>query len=379
MRRAGAVSVAACSAWVAARVVEEQIPFEVIDRRLGIDRSYEERAFWSSTHASGAAQPLQVADVRSDNVAMSRTCAAGALAEVSDSALGGFRISSAPSLLQDAGDGAHLSGSAPRGSVVAFYHGIVYGPIIGRFKLACSGSEYALAMVDSYLIDGLTTGSGSSLGPLINHPPPGTGPNVMFYPVCCDADALPASSAAALHRISWYDSPPLTFDGRRHVRTTLIVALRDLEDEELLVDYVRTRQHTRAPIPAVPPHGPTNRGPARCDTAHSATTRARQPPSGTIRWRAKAKLANANGTRRAPLLTTLTEPTDKVRSTGKWHATRRMHGRWMRHALSRHRTFGNGKRSKSRSSGAPFVWAAGRGTSGGCTCTPLRSHLTPYS
>ena len=61
-----------------------------------------------------------------------------------------------------------------------------------------------------------------------------------------NTDTLPVASVAALRRVSWYDQPPLTFDGGRHQRTMVLVALRDLEDEELFVDYC---YHSECPFP----------------------------------------------------------------------------------------------------------------------------------
>ena len=238
---AAAATASAGAAYLGARVLEEQVPFERIDHRLGIDRAFEERAFWSSTHAEGAQMPCDIPTMRAANVVTA--CARLAAALVVD-AMPSFRLLSAPSGLPNAGDGAHVTGFAARGSVVAFYHGPVYTPIIGRMKLLFGSSEYVLAMHDSYMIDGLTSGTGSSLGPLTNHPPLDTTPNVMFYPVCCDTASLPVESASALREICWYERPPLTFDGQRYVRTTLLIALRDIEDEEILVDYVRTPKQT---------------------------------------------------------------------------------------------------------------------------------------
>ena len=80
-------------------------------------------------------------------------------------------------------------------------------------------------------------GSSSLCGPLCNHPNKGCQPNVMYYPAICDTRSLPSGSADALRRISWYDQPPWTFDGARRQRTLVLIALRDLEDEELFVDY----------------------------------------------------------------------------------------------------------------------------------------------
>ena len=42
---------------------------------------------------------------------------------------------------------------------------------------------------------------------------------------------------AELRRINWYAATPLTFDASRRMRTVVMVALRDVGDEELFADY----------------------------------------------------------------------------------------------------------------------------------------------
>ena len=149
--------------------------------------------------------------------------------------------------MKNSGDGAFLQGKVARGTIVTFYPGAVCTPIFGRLKLLFRSltSSYVVQLPDSYMIDGSPSratadgaaGTSCLCGPLCNHPPPCTTPNVMFYAAVCDSDALPAASADALRRISWYDAPPLTYDARRLQRTMVMVALRDLADEELFVDY----------------------------------------------------------------------------------------------------------------------------------------------
>ena len=105
-------------------------------------------------------------------------------------------------------------------------------------------SEYTMVMHDSYLIDGQPSGGTKSeegaswllCGAFANHPCCGEQPNAMFYPIACDADDLPAASVDALRQISWRDTTPLTSEGHM-LRVVAVVALRDLQDEELFVDY----------------------------------------------------------------------------------------------------------------------------------------------
>ena len=106
-----------------------------------------------------------------------------------------------------------------------------------------SSSEYKLVLSDSYIIDGLPSAEAqanpqsSMSGAYANHPPAHVVPNAMFYDVCCDSRDLPAASVSALARATWYAVAPLSFDGQRYVRTAFLVALRDIEDEEIFIDY----------------------------------------------------------------------------------------------------------------------------------------------
>jgi len=241
-RTAGVLSVGTAF-YYGTRYVEERIPFEKIDFALGISRSHEEREAWTAMNTSGAAMPADLDDVRKQNKSSVAAEIATALGDQNRE----FRVTKRRSSVANSGDGAHVSGKVARGAVVTFYHGPVYSPIVGRIKLLLRStmSEYSMMLNDTYMIDGLTSGatahgadgSSSKAGPLCNHCPEGTRPNAMFFPAVCDTDSLPAASADALRRISWYDTPPLTFDGARYQRTMVLVALRDVQDEELFVDY----------------------------------------------------------------------------------------------------------------------------------------------
>jgi hypothetical protein len=207
--------------------------------------------FWRSTNAQGALAPASNAQLLAQNKVKSQSLVVDALAaaaaEHRDCSDAGFSVSGRQSQCDGAGRGAFIEGSAPRGSVVCFYHGPVYQPLSGQLRMVWRNGEYTLCLSDGYLIDGMPTdGSISSLcGPLCNHPLPGTNPNVMYYSVVCNAYELPFESAAALERTSWYPQAPMTFDGRRFARTVVIVALRDLKDEELFVDYAYGGGHDK--------------------------------------------------------------------------------------------------------------------------------------
>ena len=255
MRRTARVAAASVAGYGVLRIVEELLPFEAFDNALGITREYEERQLWRAMHTTDAQQcPSELSAVRLDNSASIKSGVAYALSETAydrhrapDDSPAQFTVRKQPSSVPHSGDGCHLKGKCARGTVVSFYQGPVYTPITGRIKctFVATFSDYVIQLADSYVVDGINPGgtaegadgTSSLCGALCNHPPAGMQPNVMFYPTLCDCDTLPAASVEALRRISWYDSTPLTFDGTRMQRTIALVALRDLEDEELYVDY----------------------------------------------------------------------------------------------------------------------------------------------
>jgi len=242
LRRAAGGAAALTVGYVAARVSEEQLPLE--DFGAG-SRAYEDQQVWRALNAADAICPAHKA-VRAENATgISGLIAPALLACVSHAQP--FTVIRAPSNVPNSGDGAHVSGKVPKGGVVTFYQGPVYAPVTGYIKLVLRRviSSYRIQGDDLYIIDGEDSGAttdgadGSSLmcGALCNHPPKGTTPNVLFCSTACNADVLPAASAALLRRISWYDTAPATFLGSRVQRTVVVIALRDLEDEELFVDY----------------------------------------------------------------------------------------------------------------------------------------------
>lgn len=266
-RTAGVLSVGTAF-YYGTRYVEERIPFEKIDFALGISRSHEEREAWTAMNTSGAAMPADLDDVRKQNKSSVAAEIATALGDQNRE----FRVTKRRSSVANSGDGAHVSGKVARGAVVTFYHGPVYSPIVGRIKLLLRStmSEYSMMLNDTYMIDGLTSGatahgadgSSSKAGPLCNHCPEGTRPNAMFFPAVCDTDSLPAASADALRRISWYDTPPLTFDGARYQRTMVLVALRDVQDEVARSRPNRSHRIRRS-ASAAPPRPPSPPAPLK--------------------------------------------------------------------------------------------------------------------
>lgn len=158
-----------------------------------------------------------------------------------------------------AGKGCFISGSASRGSMLTFYHGVVYPPLIGRVALLIREmativkSEHVLCINDSYLLDGTVSQlngtlssrcSSAACGQICNHPTKGMQPNAMFYFARCDTNDYPADSVDALDRIVSRFMAPLTFNARRCMHIAALVALRDIADgEEIFVDYMFNDDH----------------------------------------------------------------------------------------------------------------------------------------
>ncbi|KAE8910377.1 hypothetical protein PF005_g9171 [Phytophthora fragariae] len=100
----------------------------------------------------------------------------------------GFTLNVEKSSVPDAGEGVKLRGSAPIGSLVALYPGIVYLPEHYKKKhhlSELSNNPYARARFDSVIIDAKKESS-NARNPLavahkINHPPNGTPPNVLGF------------------------------------------------------------------------------------------------------------------------------------------------------------------------------------------------------
>eukprot|EP00644_Phytophthora_capsici_P002269 jgi/Phyca11/568079/estExt2_Genewise1.C_PHYCAscaffold_270317 len=100
----------------------------------------------------------------------------------------GFSLNVEESSVPGAGEGVKLRGSAPIGSLVALYPGIVYLPEHYKKKQylsELSNNPYARARFDSVIIDAKAESS-KPRNPLavahkINHPPSGTPPNVIGF------------------------------------------------------------------------------------------------------------------------------------------------------------------------------------------------------
>ncbi|KAK9812844.1 hypothetical protein WJX72_004622 [[Myrmecia] bisecta] len=216
----------------------------------------------------------------------------------------GYSLHVGPSAIghQEAGEGLWLDGKAHLGSVVALYPGIVYRPLhyrqIPGYPRVDQDNDYLLARFDGAVLDAKPWGRGAaasaamagSLGPekqrcdaaqtpivhrllaqetrhplalahFANHPPAGSQanvmvaafdispsdvpawlpayiPNVMYSPTSATAPASPASgSGHALAELQL---------SRQPMAGLALVALRDLHNEELLLNY-RLSPHVARP------------------------------------------------------------------------------------------------------------------------------------
>jgi hypothetical protein len=204
------------------------------------------RAFWYLSHAESEALPCaaQLTTQNDEHAVRLATAALGVAASHKRSRVETFSILEGRSSLCDAGNGAFISGRARKGQLLTFYKGPVYSPLTGRLVLFLehlSGFEskgYIYCRDDGYLVKGVTTGRNSvDQGPMLNHPPIGVQPNAMFFSITLDARHLEDATAEVLHSISWYAVRPKSFSTESAVRVVGLIALRDVEHEELFVDY----------------------------------------------------------------------------------------------------------------------------------------------
>ena len=204
------------------------------------------RRFWYLSHAESEALPCAATlsaqnDTRAVGLATRALTLAASQKRARDET---FSILEAHSSLCGAGNGAFISGRASKGQLLTFYKGPVYSPLTGRLLLFLkhlSGFEsngYIYCRDDGYLVKGLTTGRTSAdQGPMLNHPPSGVQPNAMFFSITLDTRQLEETAAEVLHSISWYAVRPKTFATESSIRVVGLIALRDVEHEELFVDY----------------------------------------------------------------------------------------------------------------------------------------------
>ena len=169
-----------------------------------------------------------------------------------------WRLEVTASKVLDAGDGVHLHGECEAGAVLACYPGVSFLPedLPVMHQLVLTDNSYVMARRDGVLIDGREDGpsrqiremakmrdqasgaqasetSSFSVGNKVNHPPPGSLPNVLVFPF----DLRPEEEEADLRKFFpvWAFRPPAA--GEPQVQTVVLAAKRALKDEELLLDY----------------------------------------------------------------------------------------------------------------------------------------------
>ena len=166
----------------------------------------------------------------------------------------GWELRVAASSVAGGGAGVHLAGRAAAGAVLACYPGVSFeaDDLKVMHGIVLSGNDYVLARRDGVLIDGRPDGASAQLravaqardrrppppaaaeafavGNMVNHPPAGTRPNVVVFPF-----DLPAGDPLEPYVPVSPFRPPADGDPAR--RTAVLIAARDLEEEELFLDY----------------------------------------------------------------------------------------------------------------------------------------------
>ncbi|GAB9464310.1 hypothetical protein Gpo141_00001745 [Globisporangium polare] len=168
----------------------------------------------------------------------------------------GYSLNVETSSIANAGEGVKLNGKVPIGSVVALFPGAVYLP--EHFKKPqylqeISDNPFARARFDSVVIDAKRESS-TPRNPLavahkINHPPPGSKPNVIPF----SFDFPPEEPFTQLEHQklipnSFVEMPSRwsMFGKRALVHGLAFIATADIEDEELFLNY---RYNPHNPLP----------------------------------------------------------------------------------------------------------------------------------
>lgn len=169
-----------------------------------------------------------------------------------------WRLEVGPSTLAGGGNGVHLRGVAAAGTVLAVYPGVVFAAedLPAMHKMILPGNEYVMARRDGVLIDGrpdgpsralwmsaqarelaagsapLIEGAELSCGNMVNHPPAGTPASVCVQPLDLLAADWPELHP---HIATLQFRPPAP--GAPVKQTVVLLARRELADEELWLDY----------------------------------------------------------------------------------------------------------------------------------------------
>ena len=252
------------------RYAEESVNFETLAESSGIIRPRRlADAYWMSFNPANMSPPLDISELNSQCGKRASVAAAAALEKLSIAEEASrvslalplpFNVEKRTSGIPGAGDGAFLTGKASRGDVVSFYCGEVHAPITGRIRLLfqafgssmtghAAGLSYTFCLPSDFLILGDPSAkSSSTMGPLLNHPYGGAEPNCVFYGATIDRDQLSSGAEEQLGSISWASKPRVGAK-KRQQEVLLVIALRDLNDEELFVDYAYSEPYPEWFVP----------------------------------------------------------------------------------------------------------------------------------
>lgn len=186
----------------------------------------------------------------------------------------GFVAGMGDSSVPDAGRGIYVHGSAPRGSLLTLYPGVSYLPSHVRQLGHNVGNDYWISRFDGVVIDGASQVELQvdidadqeqelvhplALGHIVNHPPKGKEANCLQFMLDIDIGRLPHGArelvpnasfegeTSTLERIenrAYQQRVPGSahfLSKARHVhrikRTLALVATRDINDEEIFMNY----------------------------------------------------------------------------------------------------------------------------------------------
>ncbi|KAF0694349.1 Aste57867_14760 [Aphanomyces stellatus] len=158
----------------------------------------------------------------------------------------GYSLSVRDSTIPGAGRGLFLDGHAPAGTAIAFYPGTVYLSEHYRKKYlhVVSNNPFARARFDGAIIDASEAAiphvNPFALAQMINHPPAETMPNVI--PMAFDFPPEEPFTSEPHHSFipNRFVHPPsmLAMYGKRSlVHSLVLVALNDIQDEEVFLNY----------------------------------------------------------------------------------------------------------------------------------------------
>ncbi|ETV82882.1 hypothetical protein, variant [Aphanomyces astaci] len=158
----------------------------------------------------------------------------------------GYSLHVRDSSIPGAGRGLFLEGRATAGTAIALYPGTVYLSEHYRKKYlhVVSNNPFARARFDGAIIDAtgeaIPHANPLALAQLVNHPPPDTMPNVI--PMAYDfppADPFQTDPHHALIPNRFVHPPSMLamFGKRALVHSLVLVALTDIEDEEVFLNY----------------------------------------------------------------------------------------------------------------------------------------------